>query len=84
MTGAPVLTVRYWAAARVAAGCTEETVPAASLREIAELCGERHGERLARVLGYSTFLVDGSPMRDRDSALAPGSVVEVLPPFAGG
>jgi hypothetical protein len=51
---------------------------------VIDACGARHGERLSRVLGYCSFLVDGSAVRDRDVSLAPGSVVEVLPPFAGG
>ncbi len=83
-SGSETLTVRYWASARAAAGCAEEIVPAGSLADVEEVCGARHGERLARVLSYSSFLVDGSPLRDRDVALAPGTVVEVLPPFAGG
>jgi molybdopterin synthase sulfur carrier subunit len=31
-----------------------------------------------------SFLVDGTSTRDRASVLAPGAVVDVLPPFAGG
>jgi molybdopterin synthase sulfur carrier subunit len=83
-TASGAVTVRYWASARAAAGCAEESVAAGSLAAVAEICGARHGERLARVLSYSSFLVDGSPLRDRDAVLAPGTVVEVLPPFAGG
>jgi len=84
MSTAATVTIRYWASARAAAGCAEETVSAGSLSALAEICGARHGERLARILSYSSFLVDGSPLRDRDAALADGSVIEVLPPFAGG
>jgi molybdopterin synthase sulfur carrier subunit len=36
------------------------------------------------VLTACSFLVDGTQTRDRSVALAPGAVVDVLPPFAGG
>jgi molybdopterin converting factor small subunit len=83
-TGQAAVTVRYWASARAAAGRAEESVPAGSLRSVIEVCSARHDERLARVLGYCSFLVDGAAVRDQDVVVAPGSVIEVLPPFAGG
>ena len=43
-----------------------------------------HGERLERVLTACSFLVDGTSTRDRALVLAPGAVIDVLPPFAGG
>jgi molybdopterin synthase sulfur carrier subunit len=80
--------VRYWAAARAAAGCAEEQVPAGTLAEIVAVCGARHGGRLPAVLGYCSFLVDGARVDARGDAgtipVPPGSAVEVLPPFAGG
>ena len=45
---------------------------------------DAHGERLERVLTACSFLVDGTSTRDRTLVLAPGAVVDVLPPFAGG
>jgi molybdopterin synthase sulfur carrier subunit len=82
-----VTVVRYWAAARAAAGTSEETYDAASLAEVVELAGAAHGEGLARVLRMCAFVVDGNPVgvRPHESIeLEAGSVVEVLPPFAGG
>jgi molybdopterin converting factor small subunit len=78
------VTVRFWAAARAAAGRAEDTVAAGTLAELVAVLGERHGERLAEVLGYCSFLVDGQPVRDRTIPVAAGSELEVLPPFAGG
>jgi molybdopterin converting factor small subunit len=82
------VTVRYWAAARAAAGCAEEQVPAGTLEQIVATCGARHGGRLPSVLAYCSFLVDGSRVGSRGAVasvpVAPGSEVEVLPPFAGG
>jgi sulfur-carrier protein len=79
-----VASVRFFAAARAAAGRSEETVPASTLNELVKTLGERHGDRLTQVLSASSFLVDGLVCRDRDAELATGSTVDVLPPFAGG
>ncbi len=79
--------VRYWAAARAAAGTAEETYDVATLGEALDAAGARHGEALWRLLGTCAYLVDGTPVgrRPRDTvALTADSVVEVLPPFAGG
>ncbi|MFF1687914.1 MoaD/ThiS family protein [Streptomyces sp. NPDC058254] len=85
----PAGTIRYWAAAKAAAGTAEEPYRATTLAEALEHARSRHDDRprLARVLGYCSFLVDGRPVGGRDHAsvlLAPGGTVEVLPPFAGG
>jgi molybdopterin converting factor small subunit len=79
-----MITVRYFAGARAAAGVDTETRSAATLDELVGAITAEHGERLARVLTACSFLVDGTTTRDRATALSPGSVVDVLPPFAGG
>ncbi len=81
------VTVRFWAAARDAAGRTEEPYPPGTLAAVTAEAVVRHGARLAAVLERSSFLVDGDPVGARDHAgvrLGPGAVLEVLPPFAGG
>ncbi len=78
------VTVRYFAGARAAAGVDTEARSAGSLQELVEQIAAAHGERLERVLTACSFLVDGTSTRDRATELAPGSVVDVLPPFAGG
>ncbi|HEX2074248.1 MAG TPA: MoaD/ThiS family protein [Geodermatophilus sp.] len=83
MTAATV-TVRYFAGARAAAGVDSETRAAGTLEELVGQIVDEHGERLERVLTACSFLVDGTQTRDRSSVLAPGAVVDVLPPFAGG
>jgi sulfur-carrier protein len=81
--------IRYWAAAKEAAGLAEEDVTAATLAEALDVARARHDEnpRFAAVLARSSFLVDGA-QAGRHAAekvvLADGSVVEVLPAFAGG
>ncbi|MCW2635847.1 MAG: moaD [Blastococcus sp.] len=78
------VTVRYFAGARAASGVDTEAREAASLDELVGQLVDTHGERLARVLTACSFLVDGTSTRDRTLSLAPGAVVDVLPPFAGG
>ena len=85
MTSAPArVTVRYFAGARAASGVDTETRAAGSLDELIGQIVATHGERLERVLTACSFLVDGTTTRDRALALSPGTVVDVLPPFAGG
>jgi molybdopterin synthase sulfur carrier subunit len=80
---APV-TVRYFAGARAAAGVETEARTAATLAELVRQIADAHGPRLEKVLTACSFLVDGAQAHDRSTALAPGTVVDVLPPFAGG
>ena len=78
------MTVRYFAGARAAAGVDTEIHEAATLDQLVTRIVGAHGERLERVLTACSFLVDGTSTRDRSRPLPPGSVVDVLPPFAGG
>jgi molybdopterin synthase sulfur carrier subunit len=92
------VTLRYWAAAKQAAGVAEETISADTLggalaaalqaREQAAAGAQADSlVRLRTVLGRSSFLVDGTPVGSRapeSVLLEDAAVVEVLPPFAGG
>jgi molybdopterin converting factor small subunit len=80
--------VRYWAAAKAAAGVPEEDVDAAgTLAGLLDAVREAHGQPLAGVLARCSFLVDevtaGTAPHDQ-VAVPDGAVVDVLPPFAGG
>jgi molybdopterin converting factor small subunit len=80
-------TIRYWAAAREAAGVAEEPYDAETLAEALDSVRLRHGDHLSRVLARCSYVVDESPVGGRDHAtveLSAGGTVEVLPPFAGG
>ncbi|MEV5674616.1 MULTISPECIES: MoaD/ThiS family protein [unclassified Streptomyces] len=80
-------TIRYWAAAKAAAGAAEEPYTAATLAEALDAVRERHPGELAHVLRRCSFLIDGDPVGTRGHEtvrLAEGGTVEVLPPFAGG
>jgi molybdopterin converting factor small subunit len=80
------LTVRYFAAARAAAGMESETLRVEHGTTVAGLVdslAERNVE-LARVLKRCSFLCDGLAVRDEALNLLDGQIVDVLPPFAGG
>jgi sulfur-carrier protein len=81
--------IRYWAAAKEAAGLAEEPVAAATLAEALDvvLASRAPDARLRDVLERSSVLIDGtrvSRANAEDITLADGAVIEVLPPFAGG
>jgi sulfur-carrier protein len=82
------VTLRYWAAARDAAGVAEQKVTADTLAMALAQAGESDVRaRLEPVLQRSSFLVDGAPVGRRAAEsvqLSDGAVIEVLPPFAGG
>ena len=83
------VTIRYWAAAKEAAGTAEESVDATTLRDAldAAVASRKPDNRLATVIARSSFLVNADPVgrAARESiVLDEGAVIEVLPPFAGG
>ena len=80
----PMVTVRYWAAAKQAAGVAEETLSAATLAAAARRPGSADFQA---VLARSSILVNGEQAARRSAETMPldeGTVIEVLPPFAGG
>ena len=90
-----IVTLRYWAAAKEAAGIAEERISAGTLAEAlaaargkAEYAGHvGQDSRLRAVLARSSFLIDGLPVGTRAPEavmLSDSAVIEVLPPFAGG
>ncbi len=91
MNETQVITVRYWAAARTAAGCDTEEIPASGPMTLLDVLTEsvrRHpGTRLADVLSVCSVLLGDRPVATEDPAdvlVPPGSTLEFLPPFAGG
>ncbi|OBG28169.1 MoaD/ThiS family protein [Mycobacterium sp. 852002-51057_SCH5723018] len=83
--GMPV-TVRYFAAARAAAGAESEMLvvrPGTTVAQLVERLAVR-GTRLATVLSRCSYLCDGIAVRDDTALLRAGDTIDVLPPFAGG
>jgi molybdopterin synthase sulfur carrier subunit len=86
-TALRTVTVRYFAAAKAAAGRDSETVEVptgATVAALADTLAERHGPEFGRVLARCSYLVDEIAVRDPQRVLPEDAVVDVLPPFAGG
>jgi molybdopterin converting factor small subunit len=84
-TAEQTVTVRYWAAAREAAGVDSEQFALGADATVGDVVAAAVGAHpdLDRIARVATFLVDGRAAR-RDTALGAGASLEVLPPFAGG
>ena len=80
------VTVRYFAAARAAAGAEDERLTVRAGATVADVVSELgcRSEELARVLQRCSFLRDGIAVRDQAVELHSGQTLDVLPPFAGG
>lgn len=83
--------VRYWAAAKAAAGTAEDDLatdgPLALDEVVRRVVALHPGTRLPEVLQVCSALVDDRPVKRLDPAavlVQPGQSVEFLPPFAGG
>lgn len=86
--------LRYFAAARAAAGVEEEhhNLPEGTSLDglITALLAVERPEPpagtppLARIISRSSFLRNEVAVRDRSTALGADDVIDVLPPFAGG
>ena len=86
------VTLRYWAAARAAAGVDQDVIEAYDALTLAELTDRARAlhagsERFSQVLKTCSALVGDRPVGSADPAtvrVQPGQTVEFLPPFAGG
>lgn len=81
--------VRYWAAAKAAAGCASETLAVegrqpggVSVGDVLSAAVARHPD-LQQVVAVASVLLDGSVV-GRDRSVDGDATLEVLPPFAGG
>jgi molybdopterin converting factor small subunit len=90
--GGGVVVVRYWAAARAAAGVDSEALEVGegtTLRDVLDRVRKAHPDRpkLPDVIGVCSVLVGDRPVGSTDPSDVPiraGDTVELLPPFAGG
>ena len=86
------VTVRYWAAARAAAGLDAETLTLAAPATVADVLAAAEAahpdrERLGGVLAICSVLVGERPVGAQSAAevaVTDGDTLELLPPFAGG
>jgi molybdopterin converting factor small subunit len=77
-----VITVRFYAGAREAAGIDSETRSETSVGELRAGLVRDHPD-LEPILGHCALLVDGT-LRADDHELDEAELADVLPPFAGG
>ncbi|PID98549.1 MAG: molybdopterin synthase sulfur carrier subunit [Actinomycetales bacterium] len=83
--------IRYYAAARAAAGLTNETIdnPPETLGQLIDELAKIHpgktasGTPFGEIIEICSFLADGTRI-ETDSALDGIKCLDVLPPFAGG
>jgi sulfur-carrier protein len=81
--------VRYWAAARAAAGRESDDVAGETLADVLAAVRRLHAgnARFAQVVDVCSVLVGERPVGGHDPEsvrIGPGETVELLPPFAGG
>ncbi|MBO0842955.1 MAG: MoaD/ThiS family protein [Nocardioides sp.] len=83
--------VRYWAAAKAAAGTDGDELAVEGplmMAEVVRRATALHpGTRLGDVLAMCSALIGDQPVGRQDPGeveVPPGSMVEFLPPFAGG
>ena len=87
-----LVTLRYWASARAAAGTDSdalEVTGAVTLAELVRRARQAHEDspRFAEVLSCCSMMVGDRPVTTTDPEqvlVQPGATVEFLPPFAGG
>ncbi|MYR06629.1 MoaD/ThiS family protein [Gordonia sp. SID5947] len=80
------VTIRYFAAARAAAGGDTAVVDVdadTTLGDLESILSAGNPD-LQRVLARCSYLRDSVALCDRDVALGACAVIDVLPPFAGG
>lgn len=76
-------TLRLFAQARESAGTNRVELPGATVGEVLDEASHRFGSDFSTVLGISNVWLNGEPV-ERDSAVADGDEVAVLPPVSGG
>lgn len=78
--------MRFFAAARAAAGADSDQLIVPRGATVADVVSELRyrSDELARVLQRCSYLCDGIAVRDQNTELDSGQILDVLPPFAGG
>ena len=85
-TATRTVTVRFFAAAKAAAGTGEVRTRVAAAATVDELLGAlatQYGAGLSAVVAHSSFLLDGVGV-ERSDLVGDASGLDILPPFAGG
>ena len=75
--------VRLFAALRELAGASAVEASGTTVGDIADALSAAHGDRFAQIAGVSSFVVNGE-RASRDTVVAEGDEVAILPPVSGG
>jgi MoaD family protein len=75
--------VRVFAALRELAGTSQLDAPGRTVGEVSDALAAAHGERFAQIAAVSSFVVNGD-RATRDTVVADGDEVAILPPVSGG
>ena len=75
--------VRLFAALRELAGSSEVEAEGRTAGEVADVLGERFGERFAQIAAVGSVVVNGD-RATRTTPVAAGDEVALLPPVSGG
>jgi molybdopterin synthase catalytic subunit len=75
--------VRLFAALREFAGASRLEAPGRTVGEVVDAVSATYGERFAAVAAVSSFVVNGE-RADRETVVADGDEVALLPPVSGG
>ena len=81
------VTVRFFAAARAAAGINEEHITVdrpATVADVLHAAVHEHGPKLAEVLRRCSYLLAETAVHNDRMPVSDGAVLDILPPFAGG
>jgi MoaD family protein len=81
----PRVRLRFFAAARDAAGCATTEIDAATVADALSPARATYGDDFSAVLGRARVWVNGDePVDGEHSALRDGDEVAVIPPVSGG
>jgi MoaD family protein len=75
--------VRVFAALRELAGTSRLEASGRTVGEVSDALAAAQGERFAKIAAVSTFVVNGD-RATRDTVVADGDEVAILPPVSGG
>ena len=75
--------VRLFAALRELAGAGSLDAEGRTAGDVADALAAEYGERFAKIVAVSTFVVNGD-RADRGTPVADGDEVAILPPVSGG
>lgn len=77
-------TIRFFAAAADVVGVSERDMSAVTVGDLRAQLEQTYGVSAARVISRCSVLVDGVRAESDEVSLVGATLVDVLPPFAGG